>query len=85
MHTGHRLFYRFRSFGLPANKLEFTRGGNNGEATDTTTLETITVANYFAQQYRRLLSPHLPCINATKGNQSKPNWLPMEVARVSFL
>lgn len=84
MHTGRRLFYRLRNFGLPANKLTFTRGDNNGETANTTTVEEVTVANYFAKQYRKLLYPNLSCINAIKGSPNKPNWLPMEMARVSF-
>ncbi len=85
MHTGRRLFYRFREFGLPANRLTFRRGDDEQAAAGATTGEGIIVADYFARQYRKLMYPHLPCINAIKGNQNKPNWLPMEVAAVSLL
>ena len=86
MHTGRRIFYRFREFGRPANQIMFScndDNDNNGAASALANKE-ISVADYFAQKYRRLRFPNLVCINATKGNDSKPNWLPMEVARVSL-
>jgi len=84
MHTGRRIFYQLRNFGRPANQLMFTRNENNQETASATAPEEISVANYFDQTYRKLLHPHLPCINASKGNQNKPNWLPMEVVWVSL-
>jgi hypothetical protein len=82
MHTGRRIFYRLRSFGRPANKLTFTLGNDNDQAVGAAAGEQTTVADYFAQKYRRLMHPNLPCINGIKGNQNKPNWLPMEFVRV---
>ncbi len=84
-HTGRRIFYRLRGFGRPANQLNFTRNENNEETAGATAGEETTVARYFAEKHgRRLLYPNLPCINAIKGNQNKPNWLPMEVVWVSL-
>lgn len=81
MHTGRRIIYRFGSFGRSAEQTVFIQ--NNNEASNTTLAnERITVAKYFEQKYRRLLYPHLPCINAVKGAGNKPNWLPMEFVRV---
>lgn len=83
MHTGRRIIYRFGSFGRSAEQTVFIQ--NNNEASNTTLAnERTTVAKYFEQKYRRLLYPHLPCINAVKGAGNKPNWLPMEFVRVSF-
>jgi hypothetical protein len=84
MHTGRRIFYRFREFGLPANQIMFTCNDDDNGAASTLANRSINVADYFAQKYRRLRYPNLVCINATKGNDNKPNWLPMEVARVSL-
>ncbi|CAF3469030.1 unnamed protein product [Rotaria sp. Silwood1] len=42
----------------------------------------ISVADYFAKKYRKLMYPHLPCINAMKETQKQPNWLPMKLVRV---
>ena len=78
MHTGRRIFYRFCSFGRPANQLMFPRGGD----VEATAVEKISVADYFATKYRKLMYPYLPCINGIKGNQNKPNWLPMEMVTV---
>ncbi len=84
MHTGRRIFYRFRGFGLPANKNMFSCGEHNEGVAGATAGQEISVADFFTKKYRRLIYPHLPCINAVKGNQNQPNWLPMEVARVSL-
>ncbi len=85
MHTGRKLFYRFRNFGLTANQITFTRNGDNEELSNAAAGEQISVADYFAEKFGSLIHPNLPCINASKGNQNKPNWLPMEVVRVSLL
>ncbi|CAF1190043.1 unnamed protein product [Rotaria sordida] len=82
MHTGRRIFYRFHGFGRPANQLMFPRGEDNEQAASAANVKEISVANYFAEKYRKLMYPHLPCINAMKGAQNKPNWLPMEVVNV---
>lgn len=82
MHTGRRIFYRIRGFGRPANQITF-RCGDGDKKASTDEIEETNVADYFAKKYRRLLYPSLPCINGIKGNENKPNWLPMEVARVS--
>ena len=84
MHTGRRLFYRLRGFGRSADQLMFSRGVDDEEAAGAAVGEKASVADYFAKKYRRLMYPHLPCINAIKGNQNKPNWLPMEVVTVSL-
>ncbi|CAF3974965.1 unnamed protein product [Adineta steineri] len=82
MHTGRKIFYRFREFGRPANQLKFSCGDNNETTATTNSVEEITVADYFAKKHRRLQFPDLPCINAIKGNQNKPNWLPMEMVAI---
>ncbi|CAF4038167.1 unnamed protein product [Rotaria magnacalcarata] len=81
MHTGRRIFYRIREFGRSANDITFAR--TNEELASATELKEISVADYFALKHKRkLMFPHLPCINASKGNQNQPNWLPMEVVRI---
>ncbi|CAF3801905.1 unnamed protein product [Rotaria socialis] len=81
MHTGRRIFYRIREFGRSANDITFAR--TNEELAGATELKEISVADYFALKHKRkLMFPYLPCINASKGNQNQPNWLPMEVVRV---
>ena len=79
MHTGRRIFYRFRGFGRSANDITFPCNEDGPESIT----KQISVADYFAKKFRRLMHPRLPCINAMKGNDNKPNWLPMEVVRVS--
>jgi hypothetical protein len=83
MHTGRRIFYRFRNFGLPANKIMFPPGENNEQTASAAAVKEISVADFFTKKYRKLQHPHLPCINAIKGTQNQPNWLPMEMVRVS--
>jgi hypothetical protein len=86
MHTGRKIFYRLRGFGRSANQTMFPRGGDNEETASAAAVEQISVTAFFAEKYRRrLMYPHLPCINAIKGNENKPNWLPMEVVRVNLL
>ena len=82
MHTGRRIFYRLRGFGRPANKLTFVCGRDDDEAISASAVDKISVADYFAKKYRKLLYPHLPCIDAAKGADKKANWLPMEVVTV---
>jgi len=84
MHTGRRIIYRFGGFGRSARQIMFTQ---NPDETSNATISTqqISVADYFTRKYRRLLHPDLPCINAVKGASNKPNWLPMEVVRVSII
>jgi eukaryotic translation initiation factor 2C len=85
MHTGRRIFYRFRRFGRPANQIMFPCNEDDNRAAGTAaaaTIKEISVADYFAKKYRRLMHPNLNCIDAMKGNENQPNWLPMEVARV---
>ena len=83
-HTGRRIFYRIHGFGRSANELTFRRGDINKKSAHVSELEEISVADYFAKEYRKLLYPNLPCINAMKGNQKQSHWLPMEVVRVSL-
>jgi hypothetical protein len=47
--------------------------------------KTITVQNYFAQKYKPLKYPHLPCVDARKSDQERAHWLPMEVVKVKFI
>ena len=47
--------------------------------------KTITVENYFAQKYKPLKYPHLPCVDARNGDQERAHWLPMEVVKVKFV
>ncbi|CAF3078686.1 unnamed protein product, partial [Rotaria sp. Silwood2] len=80
-HTGRTIRYKFRGFGRPANQLMFARGRVVEESADT--LEQISVAEYFEQQYNRKLTyPHLPCIDATNGISKRANWLPMELVKL---
>ena len=83
MHTGRRIFYRFRGFGRSANEITFPSSEDEPESVGAAALKQISVADYFAKKFRRLIYPRLPCINAVKGMDNKPNWLPMEVVRVS--
>ena len=83
-HTGRPIRYKFRGFGLPANQLKFSRNRLDAETVDALTVQEITVADYFEQQYKRKLRyPHLPCIDGTSGPSKRANWLPMELVRVS--
>ncbi|CAF2681440.1 unnamed protein product [Rotaria sp. Silwood2] len=82
MHTGRRIFYRIRGFGRPANQLMFRCGRDDEQVASAVAIKEISVADYFADKYRKLMYPHLPCINAMKGAEKKPNWLPMEVVRI---
>ncbi len=85
MHTGRRIFYRFRSFGRTANQIMFSDENDSESVGAAAAKKEISVADYFVKKYkRRLMYPNLCCINAIKGNEKKPNWLPMEVVRVSF-
>lgn len=83
MHTGRRIFYRFRDFGRSADQITFPCSEDEPESAGATAPKQISVAQYFAKKFRRLRHPGLPCINAVKGNDNKPNWLPMEVVQVS--
>lgn len=81
MHTGRKIFYRLHEFGRPANQIMFSPPVEG--AADAVPLKEVSVADYFATKHKRKLRyPYLPCINAMKGNQNKPNWLPMEVVTV---
>lgn len=82
MHTGRRIFYRFGSFGRSARETMISLNQNDNEPA---AVERISVADFFAKKYRRLLYPDLPCINALKGARTQTNWLPMEVVRVSTI
>lgn len=83
MHTGRRIFYRFRSFGRSANDITFSCTENDRESEGAAAPKQISVATYFKNKFRPLMYPKLPCIDAVKGSDTKPNWLPMEVVRVS--
>ncbi|CAF4882836.1 unnamed protein product [Rotaria sp. Silwood1] len=72
-----------RSFGRPANQLMFRHDENDeAPAASAVVSKDISVADYFAKKYRKLMYPHLPCINAMKETQKQPNWLPMKLVRV---
>ncbi|CAF1024442.1 unnamed protein product [Rotaria sp. Silwood1] len=82
-HTGRIIRYKLRRFGLPADQLLFTCGEVDENLADTSSVQKISVAEYFEQKYqRKLLYPHLPCIDATAGINKRANWLPMEVVKV---
>ncbi|CAF3760682.1 unnamed protein product [Rotaria socialis] len=82
-HTGRTIRYKFRGFGRPANQLMFARGRVDEESADAGIPEQISVADYFEQQYKRkLVYPHLPCIDATNGINKRANWLPMELVKL---
>ena len=81
-----------RGFGRPSTQLTFDRRSDNkspaGPSDDDSTVAkvTTTVADYFAQKYKPLRYPHLPCVDARKGSEPNAHWLPMEVVKVtSFL
>jgi hypothetical protein len=82
-HTGRDIRYRIRGFGLPANQITFIRGDRD-ETGDASLGEKVSVADFFAEKYRKLQYPHLPCIDGMSGSQKRANWLPMELVRVSF-
>ncbi|CAF4025256.1 unnamed protein product [Rotaria sp. Silwood2] len=83
MHTGRRIFYRLHEFGRSANEIMFSIDEDNEGTPGATVSKEISVADYFEKKHKRkLMYPHLPCINGIKGNQNKPNWLPMEVVAV---
>jgi len=83
VHTGRPIRYRIQGFGKPANQLKIDVRIDS-KATESSSAERITVADYFAKRYKPLLYPHLLCIAARKGNRSEVSWLPMEVVKVSF-
>ena len=81
IHAGRPLRYRVRDFGQPANQLTFNIKSDETRA-EASLDKTITVEDYFAQRYKPLKYPHLPCIDARSGDQEKAHWLPMEVVKV---
>lgn len=81
-HTGRDIRYRIRGFGLPADKVMFMRGERDANG-DVALGEEISVAAFFAERYKKLQYPSLPCIDGMAGAQKRANWLPMEVASVS--
>lgn len=81
LHTGRDIRYRIRGFGLPANKIMFVRGANE-ETGDASLEEKISVADFFAEKYKPLKYPFLPCIDGMSGTQKRANWLPMEVVKL---
>lgn len=82
-HTGRDIRYRIRGFGLPADKVMFMRGERDANG-DVALGEEISVAAFFAEKYKKLEYPSLPCIDGMAGAQKRANWLPMEVASVSL-
>ncbi|CAF1114885.1 unnamed protein product [Adineta ricciae] len=90
IHAGRPLRYRVRGFGRPPNQLTFDRRSDNksaaaaGSSDDDNTVAkvTTTVADYFAQKYKPLRYPHLPCVDARKGSEPNAHWLPMEVVKI---
>ncbi|CAF3682159.1 unnamed protein product [Rotaria sp. Silwood1] len=83
MHTGSIILYRIRGFGRSADQLMFCSVKDDEEAVGAAASEEISIADYFTQNFRKLMYPYLPCIDAMKESQKKPNWLSMEVVRVS--
>ncbi|CAF1041399.1 unnamed protein product [Rotaria sordida] len=82
-HTGRILRYKLRRFGLPADQLLFTCGEVDESVAEASSIQKISVAEYFEQKYQRKLRyPHLPCIDGTAGINKRANWLPMEVVKV---
>lgn len=59
----------------------FVRGVNE-ETGDASLEEKISVADFFAEKYKPLKYPFLPCIDGMSGTQKRANWLPMEVVKV---
>lgn len=79
---------------MPANELTFSLGKdensvsegvpeseNNNEENDSSK-EIIKVDEYFAKKYGKLKYPHLPCIDAVRGEEPRAHWLPMEMTEV---
>jgi hypothetical protein len=83
IHTGRPLRYRVRDFGQSADRLTFNIKSDENKA-EASLDKTITVQDYFAQKYKPLKYPHLPCIDARNGNEEKAHWLPMEVVKVGY-
>jgi hypothetical protein len=81
IHTGRPLRYRVRDFGQSADQLKFNIKSDENKA-EASLDEVITVKDYFAQKYKPLKYPHLPCVDARKGFEDKAHWLPMEVVKV---
>jgi hypothetical protein len=63
----------------------FTSGETDEDAVTALPPVKTSVADYFAKKYnKKLVYPHLPCIDGTRGTQKKANWLPMEMVTVSI-
>ena len=60
----------------------FMRGDRDANG-DIALGEEISVATFFAEKYKKLQYPSLPCIDGMAGAQKRANWLPMEVVSVS--
>jgi hypothetical protein len=59
----------------------FVRGASD-DAGDASLGEKISVADFFAEKYKKLKYPYLPCIDGMSGAQKRANWLPMEMVKV---
>jgi hypothetical protein len=83
IHAGRPLRYRVKGFGQSPQQLTFNINSDK-EKTEASLEKTITVEKYFAQKYKPLKYPHLPCVDARNGDQERAHWLPMEVVKVKF-
>ncbi len=83
IHAGRPLRYRVKGFGQSPQQLTF-KISSDKEKTEASLEKTITVEKYFAQKYKPLKYPHLPCVDARNGDQERAHWLPMEVVKVKF-
>lgn len=81
IHTGRPLRYRVQGFGQSAQQLKFNINSDKEKA-EASLEKTITVEEYFAQKYKPLKYPHLPCVDARNGDWQRAHWLPMEAVKV---
>ncbi|CAF4903023.1 unnamed protein product [Rotaria sp. Silwood1] len=81
IHAGRPIQYRLKNFGLPANQLKFDQRCKDDSASASLTKQ-ITVAEYFAEKYKKLKYPNLPCIDARSGEEQRAHWLPMETVQI---
>ncbi|CAF4289211.1 unnamed protein product, partial [Rotaria sordida] len=79
-HAGRPIQYRLKLFGLPANRLTFDLRSRDDSASASLPKQ-ITVAEYFAKNYKALKYPNLPCIDARNGEEERAQWLPMETVQ----
>ncbi|CAF1254023.1 unnamed protein product [Rotaria sordida] len=80
-HAGRPIQYRLKLFGLPANRLTFDLRCKDDSGSASLPKQ-ITVAEYFAKNYKALKYPNLPCIDARNGEEERAQWLPMETVQI---